>query len=83
MGLSGWVLASLAVVESLGIADVKLYFILATVGFILAMEYSEPAQHRPVWHTRLRWVTLVLIGGFGYIVLTWVEDVVGISIGPL
>lgn len=81
--LCGWILVSLAVLELLGIGDSILYFILTTVGFILAMEYSAPAQHRPTWHKRLRWVTSLLVVGFGYIVFTWVEEVVGISLLPV
>lgn len=80
--LGGWILGSLAILELLGIADPTLYFILSTVGFILAMEYSAPAQHRPPWHRRLRWVTSLLVVGFGYIVFTWVEEVVGVSLLP-
>lgn len=77
--LGGWILVSLTILESLGVGDMKLYFILSTVGFILAMEYSEPSQHRPTWHKRLRWVTSLLVVGFGYIVFRWVEQAVGSS----
>lgn len=78
--LGGWILLGIGTALALGMVDPLLYFVIAYVGFVLAVEYSEPLYGRPDWHRRLRWVTLLGLLAFGYAVVDWVERVTGTSL---
>lgn len=78
--LTAWLVAGGGVLGILSVMDPMLYFIIAAVGFFLAVEYSEPADGRPVWHRRLRWVGVAILLVFANIVVTWVETVTGVSV---
>jgi len=78
--LLGWLGAGVALLASLGLWDPLLYFIIAAVGFFLAVEYSEPPDHRPPWHRRLRWVSLAILLVFANIVVSWIENISGVSV---
>jgi hypothetical protein len=80
IALGGWLMGGFIILIALGMWDPTLYFIIAFVGFLLATEYSEPPRNRPTWHRRLRWVTLVNLLVFAYIVVRWVEETVGVAI---
>lgn len=75
--LSGWLLLGAGTALTLGMTDPLLHFVITYVGFVLAVEYSEPPTERPVWHRRLRWVTLLGLLAFGFTVADWVERVTG------
>jgi hypothetical protein len=78
--LVGWLVAGVALLASLELLDPMLYFVIAAVGFFLAVEYSEPPDHRPQWHRRLRWVSLAILLVFANIVVRWTENITGISL---
>lgn len=78
--LVAWLVAGGVLLAALGLWDPMLYFVIAAVGFFLAMEYSEPRGERPVWHRRLRWVGVAILLVFANIVVTWVERVAGVSL---
>jgi len=71
-------LVSLAVILGLEMWDPKLYYFAAYVGFLFAVEYSEPQVSRPTWHHRLDLVSVVGFLGFVYMVVSWLEQVTGI-----
>ena len=76
----GWLVAGLLVLLILQLWDPGFYFIIAFTGFILATEYSEPREARPEWHKRLRWITLLSLLIFAYIVVLWIEEAIGVAI---
>jgi hypothetical protein len=78
--LVGWLLAGAGLLAALGLWDVQLYFVIAAVGFLLAVEYSEPLGHRPKGHRRLRWVSLGVLLVFANIVVSWIQNVTGVSL---
>jgi hypothetical protein len=78
--LVGWLVAGVVVLLILGMWNPTLYFIVGFVGFVLAMEYSEPREARPKWHQRLRWVLVLNLMVFTYIVVTSIERAVGVAI---
>lgn len=78
--LVGWLVVGAALLASLELLEPLLYFVIAAVGFLLAVEYSEPSDHRPTWHRRLRWVSLAILLVFANIVVRWTENTTGISL---
>lgn len=83
VGLVVWFVASAAVLSLFGRVTVGLLYATAYVGFLLAAEYSAPADSPPRWHARLRWVTIVGFLGFLVIVYGWVRQVVPPGVLPL
>lgn len=77
---SGWLVAALLVLLVLGMWNPGFYFIIAFTGFILVTEYSEPRDARPKWHKRLRWVSFLSLIIFAYIVVTWIEEAIGMAL---
>lgn len=80
LSFGAWLIASLAVILALELWDPTLYYFAAYVGFLLAVEHSEPQVGRPVWHRRLDVVSVAGLVGFGYVVISWVEQVTGMVI---
>lgn len=74
IALGWWLVAGFVVLLTLGMEDSTLSFIIAFVGLVLATDNSESLRNRPAWHRRLRWVTLVNLPMFAYIVVRWVEE---------
>jgi len=77
--LCGWLLVGVATLFSLGLWDPMFYFMITAVGFLLAMEYSEPLE-RPTGHRRLGWLAVLILGVFANIVITWIESTTGIAL---
>lgn len=75
-----WLTTGLALLLALELWDPEFYFIIASVGFVFALEYSEPESDRPTWHRRAGWLLLLDLVVFGNIVITWAENVAGVSI---
>ena len=78
--MGAWLLASLVVVLALEMWGPKLYYFTTYVGFLIAIEYSEPQVDRPHWHRRLDLLSVTGFFGFVYIVITWIEQVIGAGI---
>lgn len=78
--LLGWLVATVILLLVLGMWDPVLYFSIGFVGFVLATEYSEPRGTRPKWHRRLRWLLVVNLLVFAYVVVTSIERAAGVTI---
>jgi len=78
--MGAWLLASSVVILALEMWDPKLYYFAAYVGFLIAIEYSEPQVARPHWHRRLDLISVAGFFGFVYIVIIWIEQVIGAGI---
>jgi phosphatidylserine synthase len=66
-----WMLAALLVLSVLDALSLSLFFVLAFAGFLLVSEVTTPPNRTRQWRTRLRWLALLGLVGFGYVV--WVE----------
>jgi hypothetical protein len=78
--LGGWLLVGLSALAVVGIRDPIQYLVVMYVGFLLAVEYSEPPFERPVWHRRLDWVSVAGLLVFVYVAVDWVLTVTGVSL---
>lgn len=66
---SGWTLACIAILASVGSLSLELVFVGSFLGFALVTALTAPVHARPAWRSRLRWplvagtvVFLVIVG---------------------
>ncbi|HKJ58177.1 MAG TPA: hypothetical protein VKA37_03035 [Halobacteriales archaeon] len=68
-GVVAWMLASLLGLVLLSSLSAELYFVLSLVGFLVVVELTAPFDLTPAWRRRLRWVILLGLLVFGYVVV--------------
>lgn len=64
-----WMLATLIILALLGSVELELFFVISLIGVLVVTELMTPFNVRPEWHRRLRWVIVLGLGVFGYIVI--------------
>jgi len=64
-----WMLAAALVLTLLESLTYELFFIVSLIGLLIAVELTAPFRVTPRWRRRLRWVVLLGLAGFGYILL--------------
>ena len=68
-GQTAWMLATLVCLSLLGTLSLELFFVVSLIGFLVVVELTAPFAVTPRWRARLRWVILLGLLGFGYIVV--------------
>jgi hypothetical protein len=68
-GQTAWMLATLICLALLGALSLELFFVVSLIGFLVVVELTAPFSVTPRWRARLRWVILLGLIGFGYIVI--------------
>jgi len=53
----------------LGTLELELFFVVSLIGVLIMTELMTPMHLTPAWHRRLRWVILLGLLGFAYIVI--------------
>ncbi len=54
----------------------ELFFLLSLIGLLIVTELTAPVNVTPEWRRRLRWIILVGLAVFGYIVARWLVEVI-------
>lgn len=70
-----WMLGTvlvLALVESL---TYELFFVVTLIGFLVVIELTAPVAVTPRWRARLKWLVLVGLAVFGYIVVRRILEI--------
>ncbi|WP_248897149.1 hypothetical protein [Haloplanus halobius] len=65
---TGLMVASVLVLVLLGAFSLELFFVLSLISALVVTELTAPFSTTPAWRRRLRWVLLLGLLGFGYIV---------------
>lgn len=68
-GTLAWMLGALVVLAALGSLDYELYFVVSLIGFLVVVELTAPFAVTPAWRRRLRWIILLGLVAFGYVVV--------------
>lgn len=63
----------------LGSLTLELVFILSLVAFLVLVELTAPVAVRPGWRRRLRWITVLGLLVFGYLVVRRVLAILSIG----
>jgi len=62
-------LVALVVLAVLGALSLELYFLVSLVGFLVVVELTSPVNVTPQWRSRLKWIVLLGLLLFGYVVV--------------
>jgi hypothetical protein len=62
-------LAVLLVLAVLGALSYDLFFVLSLIGFLVVIELTAPFNVTPRWRSRLKWLVVLGLLGFAYIVI--------------
>lgn len=68
-GQTAWMLATIICLTLLGSLSLELFFVVSLIGFLVVVELTAPFSVTPRWRKRLRWIILLGLLGFGYIVV--------------
>lgn len=66
---AAWMLAVLLVLAVLGALSYDLFFVLSLIGFLVVIELTAPFNVTPRWRSRLKWLVVLGLLGFAYIVI--------------
>jgi hypothetical protein len=64
-----WMLGSILALTLLGALTYELFFVVSLIGFLIVVELTAPFNVTPAWRRRLRWIILVGLVVFSYIVI--------------
>lgn len=68
-GQTAWMLGAVLVLSLLGALSLELFFVVSLIGFLVMVELTAPFAVTPRWRARLKWIILVGLLGFGYVVV--------------
>lgn len=60
--------ASIIVLVLLDAFTLELFFVISLIGLLIATELTAPFTVTPQWRRRLRWIILLGLVGFGYLI---------------
>lgn len=64
-----WLLATIVTLSVLGALSLELFFVVSLIGFLVVIELTAPVAITPTWRRRLRWLVLVGLVIFAYVVV--------------
>ena len=70
-----WMVATLFVLVLLGSFSYELFFVVSLIGLLVVTELTMPFRVTPAWQRRLRWVILVGLVGFAYVVVKRILEI--------
>ena len=68
-------LAALLALTLLGALSLELFFVVSLIGFLVVTQLTAPFNVTPRWRARLKWVILVGLLVFGYIVVKRILEI--------
>jgi hypothetical protein len=68
-GQLAWMLGTIVALTLLGALTYELFFVVSLIGFLIVVELTAPFNVTPRWRRRLRWIILLGLIVFGYIVV--------------
>lgn len=74
-GQTAWMLATIVGLALLGALSLELFFVVSLIGFLIVVELTAPFSVTPAWRSRLRWIVLLGLLGFSYIVVRRILEI--------
>jgi hypothetical protein len=75
VGQLAWMVAVLFVLVLLDSFSYELFFVVSLIGLLVVTELTMPFRVTPPWQRRLRWVILVGLVGFAYVVVRRILEI--------
>jgi hypothetical protein len=72
---AAWMLAVLLVLAVLGSLSYDLFFVLSLIGLLVVIELTAPFNVTPRWRSRLKWLVVLGLLGFAYIVIRRILEI--------
>lgn len=70
-----WMLGAVVVLALLESLTPELFFVVSLVGFLIVVELTAPFNLTPRWRARLKWIVLVGLAVFAYVVVRRVLEI--------
>jgi len=70
-----WTLAAALVLSLLDSLSYELFFVVSLIGFLVVVELTAPFRVTPRWRRRLKWLILLGLGVFGYVVVRRILEI--------
>jgi hypothetical protein len=74
-GQAAWMLATVVVLALLGSLSLDLFFVVSLIGFLVMVELTAPFNVTPEWRSRLKWIILLGLVCFAYIVVRRILEI--------
>jgi dolichyl-phosphate-mannose--protein O-mannosyl transferase len=72
---AAWMLAVLLVLAVLGSLSYDRFFVLSLIGLLVVIELTAPFNVTPRWRSRLKWLVVLGLLGFAYIVIRRILEI--------
>ncbi len=69
VGQTGWMVAAVLALALLDAFSYELFFVVSLIGFLVVTELTAPFAVTPRWRRRLKWIILLGLAGFAYVVV--------------
>jgi hypothetical protein len=79
---TAWMVAAIVVLTLLGALTLELFFVVSLIGLLVVVELTAPFAVTPRWRARLRWVIVLGLVGFGYVVFKRILDILPPGVVP-
>lgn len=70
-----WMLAAIVGLALLGSLTLELFFVVSLIGLLVVIELTAPVSVTPRWRKRLRWIILLGLLGFFYVVVRRILEI--------
>lgn len=70
-----WLSGALLALVLLEAYSHELFFVVSLIGFLVVTELTAPFAITPAWRRRLRWIILVGLVGFAYVVVKRILEI--------
>lgn len=74
-GQLAWMLGAILLLAVLGSLSLELFFVVSLVGFLVVVELTAPYAVTPRWRSRLKWLILLGLVGFTYVVVRRILEI--------
>ncbi|MFC6733993.1 MULTISPECIES: hypothetical protein [unclassified Haladaptatus] len=75
VGQTAWMLATILCLALLDSLSLELYFVVSLIGFLVVVELTAPFAVTPTWRARLKWIILIGLAGFAYVVVKRILEI--------
>ncbi|SFR86994.1 hypothetical protein SAMN05216559_0293 [Halomicrobium zhouii] len=75
IGQVAWMLGAILVLALLGSLSLELFFVVSLVGLLIVVELTASFSVTPTWRSRLKWLILLGLVGFTYVVVRRILEI--------
>ncbi len=81
-GQVAWMVATVLALSLLGSLSYELFFVCSLIGLLIVTELTAPFNVTPEWRSRLKWLILLGLAGFAYVVVRRIVEILPPEVVP-